>query len=74
MIFGHFLENGLYICSLGKNMFINRFFASVLALITLFFTNNYMGYFAVPFAMLIGWLVIIVLTLRLLILKDNHEN
>ncbi|QBJ62641.1 hypothetical protein [Pseudoalteromonas sp. DL-6] len=74
MIFGHFLENGLYICSLGKNMFTNRFFASVLALITLFFTNNYMGYFAVPFAMLIGWLVIIVLTLRLLILKDNHEN
>lgn len=63
MIFGHFLENALYITKMAKQMFINRVVCALVAQLFLVSSISYLGLLAMPSSMAIGWLIIVTLSL-----------
>ncbi|WP_423186121.1 lipopolysaccharide biosynthesis protein [Alishewanella sp. d11] len=74
MIFGHFLENGLYICKLGESLFFNRLAASITSFFILLLASGFFGYFSIPLAMLAGWFVIVLFSLKIILNKVTYEG
>jgi|GEM_PF-1788882 len=75
MIFGHFLENALYITKMAKQMFINRVVCALSAQLFLVASISYLGVFAMPSSMAIGWLIIVALSLhKVMVIDRDHQN
>ncbi len=75
MIVGHFLENALYITKMAKNLFFNRIICAFLAQAFLVISISYIGVVAMPSSMAVGWLVIVILTLRKITdIERDYQN